>query len=93
MTFLKYFGYTVGAAIGSALLGGLFGAAVSMVSPEFVASTFTPPAGASVVRYASALGMIWGLFLGVGVMLASLTIAAVNHLSRSLRREKRDGEA
>jgi len=50
MTFLKYFGYTVGAAIGSALLGGLFGAAVSMVSPEFVASTFTPPAGASVVR-------------------------------------------
>ena len=68
MTFLRYFLYIVAAALLSAMLGGLFASAVAWISPEFVRGWFMPPAGSNPVRFAAALGMIWGLFLGTGVM-------------------------
>ncbi len=68
MTFLRYFLYIVGAALLSAMLGGVFAAGVAWISPEFVKGWFMPPSGSDPVRFAAALGMIWGLFLGTGVM-------------------------
>ncbi|MEO7931962.1 MAG: hypothetical protein ABIT76_02280 [Chthoniobacterales bacterium] len=68
MTFLKYFLAIVAAALVSALLGGVFAAGVAWISPEFVKGWFMPPTGSDPVRFAAALGMIWGLFLGTGVM-------------------------
>jgi len=88
MSFLRYFGYTVGAALLSAALGGVFGAVVAVVSPDFIWSTFAPPEAGSVVRYAASMGMIWGLFMGAGVMLASLLISALNHLAGAIRSRK-----
>lgn len=67
MTLLKYFLCILGAALISSCLGGLFGAFVSVVSPEFVKELFSSHAE-NLSRYAAAVGMIWGLFLGTGVM-------------------------
>jgi len=68
MTFLRYFFYVLGAALLSAVVGGLFALAVGLISPEFVKGLFSPPDGTSLPRYAAAVGMIWGVFIGAGVM-------------------------
>src|SRR5438093_8909946 len=64
-------GYFLLVLLGSLLsagIGAAFGALVAMVSPEFVKSLFSlKPEHGSVFRYASSVGMIWGLFIGVGV--------------------------
>ncbi|HEX8371855.1 MAG TPA: hypothetical protein VF585_03675 [Chthoniobacterales bacterium] len=67
MTFGRYFLAIVGAALGSAVLGGMFAAAVAFISPEFVRSWFMTTQN-DPIRFAAGLGMIWGLFLGTGVM-------------------------
>ena len=54
MTFLRYFFYVLGAALLSAVVGGVFAAVVAMISPEFVKGLFTPQDGASLPRYAAA---------------------------------------
>jgi len=85
MTFLRYFAYVVAAAFVSAALGGLFAAVVSVTSPEFVKGLFSPPGNAPLTRYAVAVGMIWGLFLGTAVMGFSLllvTCVQIAHLMR-----------
>ena len=48
----------------SALVGGGFGALVAAISPEFVAGLFSHKAEQGIVRYAFAVGMIWGVFIG-----------------------------
>ena len=68
MTFLKYFIYILAAALASAVLGGVFAALIATISPDFVKGLFSPPAAASLVRYSTAVGMIWGLAIGTGVM-------------------------
>src|SRR5438046_10171315 len=68
MTFLRYFLYVLGAALLSAVVGGAFASVVAMISPAFVKGLFSPPDGASLPRYAAAVGMIWGIFIGAGVM-------------------------
>ena len=68
MTFLRCFLYIVGGALASSALGGLFASVVALVSPEFVSTLFTRDASGSLVRYATAVGMIWGVFLGTAVM-------------------------
>ena len=85
MTFLRNFLYIVAAAFVSAALGGLFAALVSFTSPEFVKGLFSPPTDAPLTRYAIAVGMIRGLFLGTGVMGFSLllvTCVQIAHLMR-----------
>ena len=55
-----FFVFIVVGSLLSALLGGAFGALVAAISPDFVRSVFSPEAGASITRYAFAVGMIWG---------------------------------
>lgn len=61
----------------SALVGGLFGAAVATISPSFVSELFHPKAEQGLVRHAFAVGMIWGLFIGAGVSGFACFLAAV----------------
>lgn len=91
MTFLRYFLYIVAAAFASAALGGLFAALISVTSPEFVKGLFSPPPDAPLARYAIAVGMIWGLFLGTAVMGFSLLLVTVVQIARLMR--KRSEEA
>jgi uncharacterized membrane protein len=95
MNFIKNFLWIVAAALGSSVVGGVFGALVAVVSPEFVRGLMSPAASDSIVRYAGGLGMIWGLFLGTAVMGFSLLISTVVRLTRALegnRRQSDDGD-
>lgn len=76
IAYLRSFSLIVGAALVSAVLGGLFGAGIALLSPEFVAGLFAPVAG-SLTRYAAAVGAIWGLFIGAGAMVFVIGAAAV----------------
>jgi hypothetical protein len=74
-------------------VGGIFGAVVAVVSPEFVRNLASATVPDSVVRYGAGLGMIWGLFLGVAVMGFSLLIATVVRLTRALEANRpKDGK-
>ena len=81
----------VGALL-SALAGGAFGALVATVSPEFVSSLFSQKAEAVIVRYAFAVGMIWGVFIGAAVSGFACFLAAVIKILR-IRFEHRKEEA
>lgn len=87
MTFLRYFLYIVGGALASAALGGLFASVVALISPEFVNTLFAREASGSLVRYAAAVGMIWGLFLGTAVMGFSLLLVTIIHVARVVRKK------
>jgi hypothetical protein len=94
MTFLRYFFYIVGGALVSAALGGVFACVVALVSPEFVRTLFSSEAsaaGTSLVRYAAAVGMIWGIFLGTAVMGFSLLLVTALHVARVIRK-RADGQ-
>jgi hypothetical protein len=43
MSFVRNFLSIVGAALGSSVLGGVFGSIVAVISPEFVKSLASPP--------------------------------------------------
>ena len=90
MTFLRYFLYIVGGALASSLLGGLFACVVSLISPEFVKGLFSPAAGASLPRYAAAVGMIWGVFLGTAVMGFSLLLVTLVQVAKLLKKKSDD---
>ena len=90
MTFLKYFLSIVGGALAASALGGVFACVVALISPEFVATLFSreaTAAGGSLVRYAAAVGMIWGLFLGTGVMAFSILLVTIIHAARIIRKK------
>ncbi len=87
MTFLRYFFYIVAGALVSSLLVGLFACVVSFISPEFVKGLFSPPAGTVLPRYAAAVGMIWGVFLGTAVMGFSLFLVTVVQIAKLLKRK------
>ena len=86
MTFLKYFAYIVIGALASSVIGGLFALVVSAISPEFVKGLFSAEAGASLPRYAAAVGMIWGIFLGTAVMAFSLLLVTALQVAKTLRK-------
>jgi hypothetical protein len=65
----------------------LFASGVALVSPEFVSTLFTRDASGSLVRYAAAVGMIWGLFLGTAVMGFSLLLVTIIHVARVVRKK------
>ncbi|PYQ66217.1 MAG: hypothetical protein DMF54_08630 [Acidobacteria bacterium] len=73
MNFVRNFLSIVGAALGSSVLGGIFGSVVAVISPEFVKSLTAPPEAGSLVRYA-----------GTAVMGFSLLIAAIVRLTKAL---------
>jgi len=92
MTFLRYFLYVLGAALLSAAVGGIFTAAVAMISPEFVKGLFSPPAGTSLPRYAAAVGMIWGIFIGAGVMGFCLGLVTLVQIAKVFTKKKSEEE-
>lgn len=71
----------------SAVIGGAFGGIVALVSPEFVNSLFGTE---NVLRYACAVGMIWGVFIGAGVSCGVCFLAAVVKIFR-IRLEHKKG--
>jgi hypothetical protein len=92
MTFLRYFLFVLGAALLSALVGGIFASTVALISPEFVKGLFSPPEGASLPRFAAAVGMIWGVFIGAAVMGFCLGLVTLVQIARTLTKKKGDGE-
>jgi len=88
MTFVRYFIWIVGGALAASAIGGLFACIVALISPEFVGSLFSRDAAAgSLVRYAAAVGMIWGVFLGTAVMGFSLLLVTLVHIARVIRKK------
>jgi hypothetical protein len=90
MTFLRYFFYVLGAAILSSIVGGAFAAVVALISPEFVKGLFSPAAGASLPRYAAAVGAIWGIFIGAGVMGFCLGLVTLVQVARVITKKTDD---
>jgi hypothetical protein len=82
----------VGALL-SALVGGAFGALVATVSPEFVSSLFSHKADAGIVRYAFAVGMIWGVFIGAAVSGFACFLAAIIKMLRIRFEHKKEQAA
>jgi len=93
MTFLRYFLYVLGAALLSAVVGGVFASVVALVSPEFVKGLFSPPNDASLPRYAAAVGMIWGVFIVAGVMGFCLGLVTLVQMARALTKKKGEDRA
>jgi hypothetical protein len=92
MIFLRYFLYVLGAALLSAMVGGVFASMVAVISPEFVKGLFSPPDGASLPRYAAAVGMIWGVFIGAGVMAFCLGLVTLAHIAKVFTKRKSEDE-
>jgi hypothetical protein len=93
MTFLRYFFYVLGAALLAALVGGLFASIVALISPEFVKGLFSPPDGTSIPRYAAAVGAIWGVFIGAGVMGFCLGLVTLVQIARVFAKKKSDDDS
>ena len=87
MKFLGYFFCIVAAALASSVIGGLFACVVAFVSPDFVKGLFSPAAGTSLPRYAAAVGMVWGIFLGTAVMAFSLLLVTAVHVAKLIKRK------
>ena len=85
-------GYFLLILVGSllaAVLGGLFAMAISIISPEFIRGLFSVAhEGGLLTRYASTVGMIWGLFIGAAVSGFSCFLSVVLKIIR-LRIEHR----
>jgi hypothetical protein len=81
----------VGALV-SSLVGGLFGALVATVSPEFVAGLFEQKAEHGIVRYAFAIGMIWGVFIGAAASGFACLLAAAVKIMRIRLEYRKDRE-
>jgi len=90
MTFLRYFFSVLGAALLAAAIGGLFASIVALISPEFVKGLFSPPDGTSLPRYAAAVGAIWGVFIGAGVMGFCLGLVTLVQIARVFSKKKGD---
>ena len=87
MTFLRYFFYIVAGALASSVIGGLFACIVAFISPDFVKGLFSPAAEANLPRYAAAVGMIWGIFLGTAVMGFSLLLVTALQVTRLIKKK------
>ncbi len=73
---IRNFLLILAAGLVSAVLGGLFGAGLALLSPEFVAGLFGPQT-ANPARYAAAVGAVWGLFIGAAAMAFVMAVAAI----------------
>jgi MFS family permease len=77
-TAVAFFAIILVGALLSALVGGAFGALVATISPDFVAVK----AEAGIVRYAFAVGMIWGVVIGAAVSGFTCFLAAIIKILR-----------
>ncbi len=69
-------------ALGAALLGGLFGGLLAVVSPEFASDFLGWHAGRGIVRYSFAVGMLGGLLIGAAVSCFACFLAAIIKIVR-----------
>jgi ABC-type multidrug transport system fused ATPase/permease subunit len=76
-TYLRNFLLILAAGLLSAVVGGLFGAGIALLSPEFVSGLFFTPKSGNLARYAAAVGAVWGLFIGAGTMAFVIGVAAM----------------
>jgi hypothetical protein len=67
--------------------------AVALISPEFVKGLFSPPDGTSLPRYAAAVGAIWGVFIGAGVMSFCLGLVTLVQIARVFTKRKGDDDS
>ena len=81
-TAMSFFVIILVGSLLSAVVGGAFGALVASISPEFVSGLFNQKAEAGVVRYAFAVGMIWGVFIGAAVSGFACFLAAIIKILR-----------
>jgi hypothetical protein len=81
-TAIGFFVIILVGALLSSLVGGAFGALVANISPEFVRGLFSRTAETGIVRYAFAVGMIWGVFIGAAVSGFACFLAAVIKILR-----------
>lgn len=80
-TAIGFFVIIVAGSLLSSILGGAFGAVVALISPDLVKEMFTHSA-AGVVRYAFAVGMLWGLFIGAAASGFVCVLAAIIKILR-----------
>ena len=90
MTFLWYFVCILLAALGSAAVGGIFAALIALISPEFVRGLFPIAAEGSLTRYAAAVGMIWGVFIGAAAMAFSLGLVTLLQVAKLFKKKSDD---
>jgi hypothetical protein len=90
VTFLWYFVCILLAALGSAAIGGIFAAFVALISPEFVKGLFPVAADGSLTRYAAAVGMIWGVFIGAAAMAFSLALVTMLQVAKVLKKKSEE---
>ena len=83
---VRFFIIVLVGTICSAIIGGVFGALVAKISPELIESLFNPKN--HITRYAAAVGMIWGLFIGASVSGFACFLATIIKILR-LRFEKK----
>src|SRR4051794_16197823 len=65
------------AALTSAVLGGLFGALIGWLSPEFIGVLTQPQPVSEPARFGAATGLVAGLFIGASVMAFGLMVEAI----------------
>lgn len=92
-TAVGFFVVVLAGALLSALVGGAFGALIATVSPEFVSSLFSQKAESGIVRYAFAVGMIWGVFIGAAVSGFACFLAAIIKILRIRFEHKKEQPA
>jgi hypothetical protein len=87
--FLIFFFAILLASLFSALLGGVFAFVVALISPDFISDLFCLEKSAGCIRYSFAVGMIFGLFIGVAVSSVACILAVVIKIVKSIlsRRE------
>jgi len=76
-TAIGFFAVILVGALFSSFVGGAFGALVATISPAFVHGLFSRVEEPEIVRYAFAVGMIWGVFIGAAVSGFACFLAAV----------------
>jgi len=81
-TAIHFFLIILVGAIGAALVGGGFAAIIGLLAPEFVNDLFGgyEEELPHPVRYATAVGMIWGVFIGAAAASFSCALSVVIRL-------------
>jgi len=93
MKFLCYFLYMLGAAISASVIGGIFASIVAMISPDFVKRLFSVPDPTPITPYAAAVGAIWGVFIGAGVMGFCLGLVTLVQIAKIVAKKKGDDDS
>ena len=81
-TAIHFFLIILVGAIGAAVIGGCFAAVIGLLAPEFVTDLFGgfQEELPHPVRYATAVGMIWGVFIGAAAASFSCALSVIIRL-------------